>query len=127
MRKLRGELKAIVWWAMRGAERLIENEFRFTEPAQVEGKKEELKEKLSSAVLFYNENCQPETHKSTKAEMIYDMYKLWCTKRGKQAQQYYNFLKDIELHTGKRVLLKEGNKQYMHITMTRDMFDEYDE
>lgn len=93
--KLYKELPKIVAWALEGAKRLTENEFKFSQSALVEEKIEEFKDNLSGALLFFKERYVEEAGKFVADDELYENYKIWCESRGKKAQNFYNFIKDI--------------------------------
>ena len=90
-------MAGIVRWALEGAKRIQENNFIFTENKATRAMQTKFKEHLSSAVLFFNEQC---VHGSPldffSAEMLYTEYQTWIKQRGKKQQSYYSFVRDID-------------------------------
>jgi len=94
--KLYRELPKIVAWALEGAKRLALQEFKFSHSDLIDEKLEEFKNNLSAALLFIREKYVEESGCFVSDEELYTEYKVWCEIKGKKAQNYYNFIKDLE-------------------------------
>ena len=94
--KIIDQQEGVLAWALQGAKKLVQNNFKFTIPTQVIKKKEEFIKNISSAVLYIKETYEKDENSFISQDDLYVEYKLWCEKRGKKAFNFYGFCKDIE-------------------------------
>jgi P4 family phage/plasmid primase-like protien len=95
--KLKLEASGIINWALEGLERLICNNYRFTEDLKI---KEEYKEYSNSVLLFIREYCEFNHEGEAKSSELYGLYKFFCKEDGYISFSQKKFIKEI-LNTGK--------------------------
>lgn len=93
--KFKTEIPGIIAWAVRGAKRLIENDFKFTEPVESKRMMQEFEEGISSALRFVNEKYIVDNEEFVSNDDIYYEYTEWCRKYGMKPVNVNNFGKDI--------------------------------
>lgn len=105
--KIIKEIQFIVPWAIEGAKRLVANGFKFSKSEQIDSESQEFIKNISSTAMFLGEHYEPSEFDFVSGEYLYDLYKMWCGKRGKKEVNYYNFIKETERSLGIRET--EGN------------------
>lgn len=89
------ELPGIVGWALKGAERLVKNNYRFTYSLAVSESAIEFENYTSSSLMFFRENYQPDPEGFVDNEDLYKEYQEWCTKTGKRFLSMTHFNRDL--------------------------------
>jgi len=114
-RKLLTELPQITLWALRGAKRLKENQFRFTQSTLIDEQSVHFQEGISSAVLFFNESYKVDENGFIDDEELYAQYVVWCDRKGKKKQNFYGFIADIETFTNTESVIQSSTKGHNFI------------
>jgi|TARA_Y100000310_G_C20701923_1_gene830799 P4 family phage/plasmid primase-like protien len=105
-KKLIKELPAIVGWALKGAKRIQENNYIFSEAQQQLASIATFEESVSSVIQFIREN-----YIQTKEQMpynfyrttdLYEVYKSWCIEEGRKPLGRNKMLSEIGQHWGER-------------------------
>jgi len=93
--ELLNEMPGIINWAMDGAKRLKENNYKFTQTKATDETKMEFEESISSSVMFFRENFTPDDNGFLTNKEIYREYKDWCYENGKKQTASNKFHKDV--------------------------------
>jgi len=97
--KLEAELPGIIGWAVRGAKRLIENEFVFSKSKAVDGMKRDFENEISSAVCYFREELElGKDDDFIGMSKLFSDYQDWCLASGKKHVNNTNFKRDIEVN-----------------------------
>lgn len=80
--KLKKELDYIFLWGMEGLERLMENNFKFTENEATQEILNNYKINSNNALLFLNEICELDENSYTHRQELYNTYKEYCIDNG---------------------------------------------
>lgn len=94
--ELKTELPAILGWALRGAQRLIKNNYRFSPSTTAELSRDEFITGTSSALHFIKENYVVDDQCTVRKDELYVEYSMWCKTNGKKALNAHNFNKDLK-------------------------------
>lgn len=99
--KLKAELPGIIYWAIKGAERLVKQSYRFSECESVNKMNEEFEDEASSAIRYFRDNCVVDKTYNIDSyipvQMLYDKYVNWSIDEGsKKPAGKKKFLKDIK-------------------------------
>jgi P4 family phage/plasmid primase-like protien len=105
--KLKSELPGIINWALEGLERLIENNYRFTEDRE---KKDEYKEYSNNVLQFVKEHCEWDLEAEEGSSDIYNLYKFFCKENGYIKFSQKNFISEL-LATGKCALRRTSKQR----------------
>lgn len=82
-RKLRGELPAILLWALDGEQHLREAEHGFTEPMTSKMAVREIEELTSPVMSFMRECCENDPESKVNKDAMYRVYREWCVTQGR--------------------------------------------
>ena len=95
--KLTVELPGIMDWAIKGAKKLTENNFVFTDAKLTRQSGIDFENETSSALMFFRDNyCVSETKEIFIDNMtLYREYTAWCQDNGKKPLSSQNFHSDI--------------------------------
>ena len=96
--KLDEELPGIIYWAIQGAKRLVENSYRFTESEATTKMMEEFEDEASTALRYFRDNCAIDSTNISwiPLQKIYDDYLHWAVSEGaKKPVGKKKFFKDI--------------------------------
>jgi P4 family phage/plasmid primase-like protien len=104
--KLKMETPGIIGWALRGAKRLIANNYEFTKSIQVDTVMDEFEEDMSSCIRFIREEYEPDELDFYSFKELYLEYKDWCKDFGYKAKNKNSFSVDLN----KEVRFKKGRK-----------------
>ncbi len=101
--KLLNELDGIFLWALEGLERLIANNFRFSETNESKDLVEKYKRESNNVLTFVDEKCiiQPDVYVSRSG--LYSEYKTWCVENGYKPFSQRSFNDEIELNFKEKV------------------------
>ena len=97
--KLKEELPGIIYWALQGAKRLVENSYRFTKCDATQKMFEEFEDEASSSLRYFRDNCiVDKTFVSwIPMQKVYDDYVHWTISEGsKKPAGKKKFFKDIK-------------------------------
>lgn len=94
--KLNKELDYIFQWALEGLERLISNDFIFTENQATLEAVAEYKINSNSALMFINECCELDPEEYISSSDIFEAYKIYCDDNRFSAMSSTTFSKEIE-------------------------------
>ena len=97
--KLEDEIPGIVGWALIGAKRLVDNQYRFTKSESVTHVMEEFEDEASSALRFFRDNyaVDRECQVWNPLQKVYDDYLVWMVSEGsKKPAGKKRFVKDIK-------------------------------
>ncbi|MFH1766819.1 MAG: phage/plasmid primase, P4 family [Patescibacteria group bacterium] len=117
--KLKPEIGGILAWALEGAKRVIDNDYRFTVPDSVREMGEEFQNEQSSALAFIKENFQVtgDTEDYIIKARMYKFYTYWCADNGRRKKSSETFFKDIlSVYRGK---IKTDTRRNMNGIQTR--------
>lgn len=96
--KLCRELDGIFTWALAGLQRLMENNFTFSENDTTKAQTERYKLENSSALAFIAEHCVVNPAYHVRRERLYQEYKKFCEENGFKYASQRNFNREIELN-----------------------------
>jgi len=113
---IKEELPQIALWALKGAERLIKNNYKFSQPEALLDTYSEFEQGQSSAIEFMFENITITSHEHDflQRSLMYDAYKEWCSAMGRKPFSCRKFFEEIANryeHDGLDVPL---NSTYIH-------------
>lgn len=95
--KLLKELPGIIEWAIEGAKKLIENDYKFVETKNLQDAYSEFEEVVSSPVQFLRENYVESEGGFIPNDELYEHYRDWCINNGRNKKSSYNFAKDLKI------------------------------
>lgn len=107
--KLLSELPIITAWAIKGAKRLVQNGYKFSDSKASNEVKEEFESNLSAAVAFIREEYKEDENSFMFYSDLYTRFVEWCKENGKKQMSKTTFLRDIN-----RVLTIPSSAQYNH-------------
>lgn len=95
--KLVGELPGIMDWAIKGAKKLTENNFVFTNAKLTRQSSIDFENETSSALMFFRDNYMVNEDKSSFVEnmQLYREYVTWAAENGKKPLSSQNFHSDL--------------------------------
>lgn len=93
--KLKEELDYIFLWAMEGLERLINNNFIFTENKATNSLLENYKINSNNALSFLNNNCELDENCYTHRQCLYNAYKEYCLENGLKHMSSIKFYDEV--------------------------------
>lgn len=93
-KKLTKEADGIFVWALRGMDRLFDND-GFTEPQVVREALDEYRRENNPVVAFTEDCCNLETEFSTSKSTLYEEYKKYCETYGFRAASVSTFFKEL--------------------------------
>lgn len=78
--KMCGELESIFLWAFEGLQRLVANNFRFTESSRAKGNREIVRQDANNLIQFMESEGYVMFRKglSTSSQELYRIYQIWC-------------------------------------------------
>ena len=94
--RLYNEVDGILKWSLEGLERLIRNNFKFTENDSTRLLLENYKRNNSSVLSFINDNCEIKPESKVKRQLLYDEYKKYCVDNGFKTLSQKKFNDEIE-------------------------------
>lgn len=91
------EKPGIVAWFIEGAERLVQNKFKFTQSKTAQERKAEFEKDLSSALIFMSEEFEvsESSNDFISNDNLYFEYTEWCRRVGRKQLNMTNFSRDI--------------------------------
>ena len=89
------ELSGIVGWAIQGAQRLVENNYKLTETEATDDTKVEFENIVSSPIMFLRENYERNEDGFVENMKMYKEYQTWCLENGKRPMSSVGFHRDI--------------------------------
>ena len=74
------ELEGIFLWAFEGLQRLVRNQFRFSESERAKGNRDVVKQDANNVILFMESTQYVELNpnKSISSKELYAIYTIWC-------------------------------------------------
>lgn len=93
--KLKKELDYIFMWALEGLERLINNNFIFTENEATKKLVEEYKVNSNSVLLFINEMCIVGKDNMISSTSLYNAYRKYCEDNGMKPLKVIKFNTEV--------------------------------
>lgn len=93
-KKLIAEADGIFVWALRGLDRLYDND-AFTEPQVVREALDEYRRENNPVVAFVQDKCNLDTEFSTGKSFLYEEYKKYCDTYGFKAASLSTFFKEL--------------------------------
>lgn len=94
--KLSEELEGIFLWALEGLERLIKNNFVFSETTESKELVELYKRESSSVLTFVEDQCVIRPDVQVDRSQLYGEYKTWCQDNGFKPSSQRSFNNEIE-------------------------------
>lgn len=94
--KLSEELDGIFLWALQGLERLIKNNFVFSETTESKELLELYKRESSSVLTFIEDQCIIRPNVRVDRSQLYSEYKTWCQDNGFKPSSQRSFNNEIE-------------------------------
>jgi putative DNA primase/helicase len=94
--KLLAELPGILNWALEGLQRLRANYGRFTQSATATESLKEYEEESNPVQLWIKERTLSAPEPLTPAQVLYNDYKTWCERGGRQAFNETNFGREMK-------------------------------
>ena len=78
--KMCRELEGIFLWAFEGLQRLVRNQFRFSESERAKGNRDVVKQDANNVILFMESTQYVELNpnKSISSKELYAIYTIWC-------------------------------------------------
>jgi putative DNA primase/helicase len=108
--KLQTEIGGIVGWALKGAQRLVSNGYRFSQSDNVDEAILSFENQTSSALAYFRENYEvsEDPNDFMSADEMYELYRQWCEKYGKKPMSEPVFGRDIgdNIFKGARSIIK---------------------
>lgn len=95
--KLSAEAEGIFLWALMGLQRVIHNNFRFSENELTEREKQKYKKENNNVLCFVEECCQVGAGMGCSRQEIYDKYKAYCNDNGFKPVSQIKFNNELEL------------------------------
>jgi len=93
-KKLVAEADGVFLWALRGLDRLYDNDC-FTEPKVVREALDEYRRENNPVVAFVEDCCNLDTEFSTSKNTLYEEYKNYCDTYGFKAASVSTFFKEL--------------------------------
>ncbi len=94
--KLKLETAGIVGWAIRGAKRLVENNYRLSRSTAVRNTMTEFDSEMSGAIMFINEENYAVDNGFIPTTELYQDYMVWSAEVNKRPMSRHRFYEDIE-------------------------------
>jgi len=92
-KKLKNEAESIFLWAFEGLQRLVRQDFKFTESPRIKANRENVKRDNNNVLEFLESEgyirFQPEASASSKE--LYESYRLWCEENSMTALKNRSF------------------------------------
>ena len=78
--KMRSEVEGILLWAFEGLQRLVRNNFKFTESERTKANREAVKRDNNNALEFFESEgyIRLKADSSISAKELYEIYRMWC-------------------------------------------------